>query len=119
MGRFNAGCRICAFWGTGNIRATLRLGLNVWCAAALGAVLFWGAMVLEGGSAKSPFAGSFGLMSSGHAHASVLPPFPVGSLPKFIVWCDLNQDGIQDLVTANFGSHDISVLLGNGMGFFH
>jgi len=44
--------------------------------------------------------------------------YPVGQVPKFIMVGDFNGDGKQDLVTANFGSADISVLLGNGDGTF-
>jgi hypothetical protein len=44
--------------------------------------------------------------------------FPVGLLPKAVAAGDMNDDGKTDLVTANAGSHDISVILGNGDGSF-
>jgi hypothetical protein len=44
--------------------------------------------------------------------------YPVGSAPRFVALADLNGDGEADLVTANAGSHDISILLGNGDGTF-
>jgi hypothetical protein len=47
--------------------------------------------------------------------------FPVASVPKsplFVAAGDLNHDGQIDLVTANRSGHDVSVLLGDGTGFF-
>ncbi len=43
---------------------------------------------------------------------------PVGSNPQCVAIADLNGDGKQDLVTANYGSDTVSVLLGNGDGTF-
>jgi len=45
--------------------------------------------------------------------------FPVGSRPQSVAVADLNADGAPDIVTANYFSHDVSVLLGNGNGAFH
>ena len=45
-------------------------------------------------------------------------PFTVGSVPGSVVVADFNDDGIQDLATANTGSNNITVLLGNGTGGF-
>lgn len=46
--------------------------------------------------------------------------FPVGQMPVSIAVGDLNDDMIPDLVTANFGSDDVSVLLGQGnVAFAH
>lgn len=48
-------------------------------------------------------------------------PFSVGSHPQqpfFVTVGDFNNDGIQDLVTANAASNTVSVLLGNGTGGF-
>ena len=42
----------------------------------------------------------------------------VGFQPRAVVLSDLDGDGILDLITANNGSHDVSVLLGDGMGGF-
>src|SRR5579863_4328736 len=44
--------------------------------------------------------------------------FTVGSSPFSVATGDFNGDGKLDLVIANFGSYDISVLLGNGDGTF-
>ena len=37
--------------------------------------------------------------------------FPVGSGPRSVAVADLNADSVPDLVTANAGSTDVSVLL--------
>src|SRR3989442_11764090 len=41
-----------------------------------------------------------------------------GAQPVAVAAIDLNGDGRVDLVTANSGSSDVSVLLGNGDGTF-
>src|SRR5262249_35124266 len=48
------------------------------------------------------------------------PPanFPVGSTPYSVAVGDFDRDGKLDLVTANFNSNTVSVLLGNGDGSF-
>jgi hypothetical protein len=43
---------------------------------------------------------------------------PVGTNPGAIAEGDLNADGFVDLVVANFGSNDITMLLGDGTGGF-
>ena len=45
-------------------------------------------------------------------------PYAVGALPFSMVVGDFNGDGIQDLVTANNASNNLTVLLGNGSGGF-
>jgi len=42
----------------------------------------------------------------------------VGDAPRSVAIGDLNNDGDQDVVVANFPDDDISVLLGNGDGTF-
>src|SRR5271170_3639957 len=46
------------------------------------------------------------------------PSYPAGNAPDAVVVADLNNDGKLDIVTANFNSGTISVLLGNGNGTF-
>ena len=50
----------------------------------------------------------------------IKPPvtYAVGSNPRAIAIGDFNNDGFQDLVTANYCSDDVSVLLGIGDGTF-
>ena len=45
-------------------------------------------------------------------------PFAVGSNPRSVAVGDFNGDGIQDIATANSGSNNVTVLLGNGSGGF-
>ena len=42
----------------------------------------------------------------------------VGDNPLGVVLADLNGDGVLDLVTSNFSSNDVSILIGNGDGTF-
>jgi hypothetical protein len=51
---------------------------------------------------------------------SFLPPvnYGVGTSPEAVAIGDFNHDGVLDLATANFGSNDVSVLLGKGDGTF-
>ena len=44
--------------------------------------------------------------------------YKLGSNPTFILKSDVNGDGYVDLVAANNGSNDVSVLLGTGKGTF-
>src|SRR5439155_19195813 len=44
--------------------------------------------------------------------------FAGGAGPRSVAIGDVNEDGILDLVVANFGSNTISVLLGTGTGSF-
>ena len=45
-------------------------------------------------------------------------PFAVGAGPVSIAVGDFNSDGIPDLAVANYGSSNVTVLLGNGSGGF-
>jgi hypothetical protein len=55
---------------------------------------------------------------SGGFSAAGGSPFAVGTAPTSVAVGDLNGDGQHDLATANSGSNDVSVLLGNGSGGF-
>ena len=46
------------------------------------------------------------------------PMFQAGRMPHSVAMGDFNGDGNQDLVVANKGSNDVSILLGNGKGGF-
>ncbi len=45
-------------------------------------------------------------------------PMAVGIQPLDVALADLNSDGHLDIITANVGSHDVTVLLNNGHGRF-
>ncbi|NJM24109.1 MAG: DUF4347 domain-containing protein [Richelia sp. SM1_7_0] len=59
------------------------------------------------------------------AYRSILPlsiansPMTVGSNPLSVSVGDFNGDGKLDLATANYGSNNVSILLGNGNGTFN
>src|SRR5260370_24416783 len=44
--------------------------------------------------------------------------FAAGTNPHSVAVGDFNRDGLPDLAVANFNSHDVSLLLGNGDGSF-
>ena len=46
------------------------------------------------------------------------PQVPVGANPHSVLVADINDDGNDDLITANKGSNDISIVLGLGNGLF-
>jgi hypothetical protein len=48
----------------------------------------------------------------------VPPSFPAGASPAHMVVADVNEDGLGDLITANFAGSSVSVLLGAGRGAF-
>jgi hypothetical protein len=45
-------------------------------------------------------------------------PVSAGNGPQSVAVSDFNHDGKLDLAVANFGSNDVTILLGNGMGSF-
>ena len=55
---------------------------------------------------------------AGGFSAAVSSPVAVGVTPYTVTTGDLNGDGILDLITANYASNSVSVLLGNGSGGF-
>ena len=60
------------------------------------------------------------LLGNGSGGFAAAPgsPFAVGTNPRGLAAGDFNGDGIQDLAVANFGSNNVTVLLGNGSGGF-
>jgi predicted NUDIX family NTP pyrophosphohydrolase len=44
--------------------------------------------------------------------------FVVGTGPSSVAVADFDGDGLQDVAVANFGSDNVSILLGNGFGVF-
>jgi hypothetical protein len=60
------------------------------------------------------------LLGDGHGHFTVAPgsPVPCGKAPNDIAVADMNGDGALDLVIANTGTPDLTVLLGDGHGRF-
>jgi FG-GAP-like repeat len=60
------------------------------------------------------------LLGNGSGSFSNAPgsPFAVGTKPTSVAVADVNGDGKPDIVTANSGSNNVSVLLGNGSGSF-
>ncbi len=55
---------------------------------------------------------------SGGSTAASGSPFAVGTQPVSVAVADFNGDGIADLAVANWGSNNVTVLLGNGSGGF-
>jgi uncharacterized protein (TIGR03437 family) len=55
---------------------------------------------------------------SGGFTAAAGSPFAVGTNPASVAVADFNGDGKPDIVTANTGADDVTVLLGNGSGGF-
>jgi len=58
---------------------------------------------------------------AGNAHAmpfNTAVNYPTGFAPRSVAVGDFNRDGTPDLAVANMVSHNVSVLLGNGLGAF-
>jgi FG-GAP-like repeat len=55
---------------------------------------------------------------AGHFRGAPGSPTRVGKAPTFVESADLNGDGKADLALSNYGSKDITVLLGDGSGRF-
>jgi hypothetical protein len=56
--------------------------------------------------------------TSGSLTVSASGPFVTGFAPRAVAVSDFNGDGIPDLVTVNYASGDVTVLLGDGLGGF-
>ena len=61
-----------------------------------------------------------GIHSLGNGAGGLLASiaYAVGTAPISFASADFNHDGNPDLATANSGSNDVSILLGNGSGTF-
>jgi uncharacterized protein (TIGR03437 family) len=55
---------------------------------------------------------------TGNFTAAANSPFAVGTNPNSVAVADFNGDGHPDIVTANTGGNDVTVLLGNASGGF-
>jgi hypothetical protein len=55
---------------------------------------------------------------SGPLQSAVGSPIITGNSPQSVALADFNGDGNLDVVTANFGTNNITLLLGDGMGGF-
>ena len=100
-------------WGA-TLAAVLPTRLSQYLAGLLGVAALAipvVAVLLAGLAGATSAAGGEGPLYPG-------PKFPAGDGPYSVAVGDLDGDGAPDLVTANAGSHDISVLLGNGDGTF-
>jgi len=66
------------------------------------------------------FSGVMVLLGDGAGGFSAAPgsPFPTGSIPFSVAVGDFNGDHKLDLVTANVGDNNVTVLLGDGAGGF-
>jgi hypothetical protein len=58
------------------------------------------------------------LLGNGDGTFQPLVSYPTGNEPLSVAVADLNHDGKQDLVLANYFGNSVSVLLGNGDGTF-
>jgi len=58
------------------------------------------------------------LLGNGDGTFQAQTTYSVGNQVEFVTTGDLNLDGKQDIVVANYGDQDVAVLLGNGDGTF-
>jgi hypothetical protein len=58
------------------------------------------------------------LLGNGDGTFQAQKTYSVGNQVEFVATGDLNLDGNQDIVVANYGDQDVGVLLGNGDGTF-
>jgi hypothetical protein len=117
-------------------RASSRLAIGIVsttptvCKTASGRVMLLGAgtcsvTASQGGNASygaaAPVTRSFSVSlanPSGSFQGAASIQLPAGTYAESVTVGDFNGDGIQDLATANYTSHNVTVLLGNGSGGF-
>jgi hypothetical protein len=68
------------------------------------------------GNTVTVLFGNYSASSTGNFAAAV--NINAGTAPNQVAVADVNGDGKPDLITANYGSNNVSVLLGNGNGTF-
>ncbi|MEW6684437.1 MAG: VCBS repeat-containing protein [Nitrospirota bacterium] len=74
-------------------------------------------LLVVNSGADSDFIGDLAvLLGRGDGTFQEASFYSVGDQPVSIALGDLNEDGVQDVVTADFASGDVAVLLGNGNG---
>ena len=54
------------------------------------------------------------LLGNGDGTFQAAQTYPTGTAPRGLAVADLNQDGRPDVVTANFTSGDLSLLMNSG-----
>ncbi len=72
---------------------------------------------IDGEADGQPTAGATGDDANGGGYAAPIN-YAVGDQPRDLIFVDVNGDNIPDLVTANFGSDNVSVALGRSDGTF-
>ncbi len=63
----------------------------------------------NGGTGFGPFV----------SHFESAVGYAAGQVPNAVISADVNRDGRADIIVANYLGHDVSVLLGNGLGGFN
>src|SRR5205809_202242 len=96
------------------------LTLAVLGTSAAGVLLFGSQAQASASSAYTPAhrASSVPSLPCGSASFAPAQNYGAGTSPFSIAVGDFNRDGIKDLVTANYISNNVSVLLGTGTGTF-
>ena len=58
------------------------------------------------------------LLGNGDGTFQAQKTYGTGNQVEFVATADLNLDGKQDIVVANYADQDVGILLGNGNGTF-
>jgi len=67
---------------------------------------------------NGPYQSIAVLLGDGGSHLGAFHYFLVGSAPESVAAVDVNGDGNLDLIVGNVGDEDVTILIGNGKGFF-